>query len=160
LSDTGNGINFLGTAASAPSWKNWPVSASNIQPLGLIPIAAREAESALAVPGVYAAGAGVVDYTVQVCTSSETIDTEALRRLRPVTPAPSAQPTATPTVSSAPSGSPSSRRSAPQAAIEIVDIVPTLDLPVDTNVIIPTEDQPETPTKTTKTIKITTMTMI
>jgi hypothetical protein len=39
----------------------------------------------------------------------------------------------------------------------IVDIVPTLDLPVDTNVIIPTEDQ-ETPTKTTKTIKITTMT--
>jgi hypothetical protein len=49
------------------------------------------------------------------------------------------------------------RECLPQAAIEIVDIVPTLDLPVDTNVIIPTEDQ-ETPTKTTKTIKITTMT--
>jgi hypothetical protein len=77
LSDTGNVINFSARPSSAPSLKNWPVSASNIQPLGLIiPIAAREAESALAVPGVYAAGAGVVDYTVQgVRAFSETIDT-------------------------------------------------------------------------------------
>jgi hypothetical protein len=148
--DTGNVANFLGTATFSVLFEDLACLCLEHPVFGIdnTDCCTGSRNQFLAVPGVYPAS-----YTEQVCTTIlETIDLECSTSAPSLTPAPSAQPsTATPTVSRSPSADPSSTPSlAPsllpsavpsiQEAVVVVDIIPTLDLPPDPEVI-PTDDK-------------------